>query len=94
MQLKAYSIRDSKAAIFNTPFYSRTHGEAERNFTQLVTDPQTMPGKYPDDYDLYYLGEFDDNTGKGELLDTPQHLMKAVQVKRSHEAATSLKPVP
>lgn len=91
MILKAFSVRDSKAEVFNTPFFQKTHGEAERSFRELVRDPKTMPGKYPEDYDLYYLGEYDDQTGKMELIASPQHLMKAVNVlsseQRLHPAA-------
>lgn len=82
MTLKIYSIRDQKAEIFNAPFYQKTHGEAERNFQELVNDEKSTVNKYPDDFDLYYLGEYDDNTGKFKTLDTPQHMMKAVQLKK------------
>lgn len=81
MILKAFSIRDSKAEVFNTPFFQKTHGEAERSFKQLIQDEKSMLSKYPEDYDLYYLGEYDDNTGKLVTLDTPQHLHKAIQLK-------------
>lgn len=81
MQLQVFSIRDSKGEIYNQPFYAKTHGEAERNFTQLVRDAQSMPSKFPEDFDLYYLGSYDDQKGTFESLDTPRHVMKAVDVK-------------
>lgn len=81
MILKAFSIRDSKADVFNTPFFQKTHGEAERSFKQLIQDDKSMLSKYPEDYDLYFIGEYDDNTGKLVTLDTPQHLVKAMQLK-------------
>lgn len=80
MKLKIYSIRDSKAEIFNTPFYQKTHGEAERNFRSLVNDEKSQVNKYPEDYALWYLGEYDDNTGSFTTLDQPQHILNAVQV--------------
>lgn len=80
MQLKIYSLRDSKSEIFNVPFYKLTHGEAERDFRSLVNDEKSMVHKYPEDYDLYYLGEYDDNSGKMTSLDSPMHLVKAVQL--------------
>lgn len=81
MLLKAYSIRDSKAEVFNTPFYQKTHGEAERTFQTLAKDDKSTISKYPDDYDLYYLGEYDQDTGKSHPIDTPQHMAKAIQFK-------------
>lgn len=89
MQLKAFSIRDAKSEVFNTPFFQKTHGEAERTFRQLVTNSESMPGKYPEDYDLYYLGEYDDQTGLLASLPTPQHLIKAVQLKMQQQPNVS-----
>lgn len=80
MQLRVYSIRDAKAEVFNQPWFAKTHGEAERNFAQLTRDSKSMVSQFPEDYDLYYLGTYDDNTGMVESLDTPQHMVKAVSV--------------
>lgn len=81
MELKAFTIRDAKGEVFHTPFFKKTHGEAERDFTELVRDEKSMASKYPEDYDLYYCGTYDDNTGVYTSLDTPQHVIKAVQIK-------------
>lgn len=80
MELKIYSIRDSKGEIFNQPFIKKTHGEAERDFQTLCRDPKSTPAQYPEDFDLYYLGLYDDQSGKIQSLDTPQHITKAVNV--------------
>lgn len=88
MILNVYSVRDSKADTFSPPFFNATHGIAERNFQNLVNDPQSQVNRYPTDFDLYYLGKYDDNTGKFESLDTPQHQMKAVQLLNQQPAQT------
>lgn len=75
------SVRDSKAGVFNQPFFSRTLGEAERNFAELVKDPKSFVAKYPDDYDLYQVAEYDDQTGQVIPLDTPKHIVKAVSLQ-------------
>lgn len=82
MELKVFSIRDSKGEIFHQPFFNKSHGEAERNFRELTNDQKSMISKYPEDFDLYYLGTYDDNSGRMEPLDTPQHIIKAVNVKQ------------
>lgn len=81
MLLKVYSIRDAKGEVYNTPFFQKTHGEAERSFKQVSNDEKTFIFQYPEDYDLYYLGQFDDQTGVFEPLATPQHMLKAVAVR-------------
>lgn len=80
MKRKVYAIRDSKAEVYNTPFFQNTHGEAERSFSRLVEDPKSMIQQFPDDYDLYWIGEYDDLLGTLTALDTPQHILKAVHV--------------
>lgn len=79
---KLYSIKDSKAGVFNTPFVQITNGEAERSLHRLVNDPQSMIAQYPEDYDLYYLGEFSETDGKMKMLDAPLHIISAGQFKK------------
>lgn len=81
MHLKAFSIRDQKGEIFHTPFFKKTHGEAERDFAQLVKDGQSTISKFPEDFDLYYVGDYDDQTGLFKSLDTPRHVTKAAMVQ-------------
>lgn len=80
MVLKAFTIRDAKGEVFHPPFFKRHHGEAERDFTALVRDPKSQMHQFPEDYDLYFVGEYDDQTGVFKSLETPQHMMKAVNV--------------
>jgi hypothetical protein len=82
MLYKMYTIHDSKAEIFHPPYVKHSHGEAERDFTTAVNDERTNMNKYPEDFNLYYVGSWDDNTGKAELLDSPQHIIKAIQCIR------------
>lgn len=76
---KIFSIRDAKSGLFHAPFYKNAHGEAERDFQTMANDEKSIVSKYPEDFDLYYLGEYEDDTGKFNTLDTPQHVAKAVQ---------------
>lgn len=75
---EVYSVRDSKTEVFGQPFLQKAKGEAERSFQALANDPQTFVGKYPDDFDLYYLGQYDDHSGAFNVLQTPKHIMKAI----------------
>ncbi|AZL82695.1 nonstructural protein [Apis mellifera associated microvirus 24] len=83
MNYKLFSVRDAKSEIFHPPWFKLTHGEAERDFRSAVNDEKTNLNKYPEDYDLYYVGEYDDNSGRFSPLDTPQHVIKAVQCFRA-----------
>lgn len=78
--LRVYSIRDAKAEVYNQPWFAKTHGEAERNFAQLARDPKSMVGQFPEDYDLYFIGSYNDQTGVIDALETPQHIAKAISL--------------
>ncbi len=82
--LKMFSIRDIKGEIFNPPFFSRSHGDAERNFTQAARDPKTTISQFPQDYDLYYIGEYDDASGRVIQTDPPKLIMNAVTAVSSN----------
>lgn len=85
MTQKLFSILDSKGKMFNRPFTAITHGDAERTFQSTVnhSDPQNLIHQYPEDFDLYYVGDFDPTTGKIVTPDSPQHMIKAIAVKKS-----------
>lgn len=61
--LKVYSIRDAKIESYGPPFFCRAKGEAIRMFQDLLNDGQSLPSKYPGDFDLYEIGTYDDATG-------------------------------
>lgn len=84
MILKAFAIHDQKSKAFHTPFFKHTHGEAERDFKTAVNDTSSssMLSKYPEDFDLYHVGEYDDQTGLFTALPTPAVVTKAVTLKQ------------
>lgn len=64
MIYKMYAIRDTGAEVFDRPIFARAHGEAERQFQNVVRDDQTVIGQHPEQFSLWYIGEFDDKTGE------------------------------
>lgn len=77
MKKNLFSIRDTKAEMYFTPWSKSTIGEAERDFSELAKNKETSVGKYPEDFDLFHVGEFDEKTGKITPFDTPRHILKA-----------------
>lgn len=82
---KLYSVKDVKSGLFNAPMMFVTKGEAIRGFTQAANDNGTMVGKYPEDFGLYELGEFNDESAKITVYDTPYHLGNASDFVRKPE---------
>ena len=65
MLLKMYSLYDSKAESYIAPFYAKAKGDALRQISSIVNDPNTKHdfGKYPEDFTLFEIGVYDDSTG-------------------------------
>lgn len=63
MIIRCYSIYDRKALQYHPPFHAAADGAAARMVADLVADPNTTIGRHPGDYVLYYVGDYDDQTG-------------------------------
>ncbi|AXL14593.1 nonstructural protein [Microviridae sp.] len=60
MKINAYTIFDKKSGLYNKPFYLVNHQVALRSVSQLVTDENSECAKNPEDYSLWFIGEYDD----------------------------------
>lgn len=97
MLLNAYSIHDDKALTYSPPFYAAAHGQAVRNVMDAATDPNSSLGRHPNDYRLYCIGQFDDQSGT--LMPMPrEHIADVVTLipktqpdlfKAAHDFASS-----
>lgn len=58
------AVKDRGINAFHRPFFTRGNGDAIRSFQDEINNPESQLSKHPDDYDLYVLGAFDDNTGE------------------------------
>lgn len=63
MRYKIVCVRDRAADVFGQPIFVASLGVALRSFSDEVNNKESNINKHPDDYDLYELGEFDDNEG-------------------------------
>ena len=73
------SVLDVKANAFATPFFVPNRSMAVRSFGDAVLDTNSMLAKHPEDYNLYQLGTYDDNSGKLESLPAPEFLAMALE---------------
>lgn len=62
MKLKAFVIYDSKVESYQQPHFMKTEGQMRRAVYQAFKDQNTDLAKYPEDFIMYYIGEFDDQT--------------------------------
>lgn len=84
------SVKDRAAEVFNRPFFVPHRNVAVRDFTDEVNRAaaDNQLNKHPDDFDLYILGTFDDNTGVFHMEETPTVLVRAKDVLVSNAVAS------
>lgn len=75
--LKVCAVRDSAVNAFLRPFYVPALGAAVRGFTDEVNRSDSEMGKHPEDYELFELGEFNEETATFLMLDKPRSLGRA-----------------
>lgn len=75
MKCPLYAVRDRKTG-FLSPMVDTNDEAAKRNFAFAVQSSQPMFLAFPDDYELYRIGEYD--TDSGEVFSVlPTHLCSA-----------------
>jgi len=99
MMVQIFSIYDSKAGAYTQPFFAVNSRVAVRMFSHLANDPKHAFGMNPEDFTLFELGCFDDQTGKIDTLDVISSAIgKAIHYKRDvtaeAEAALELGELP
>lgn len=58
-----YSIHDSKAQAYNSPFAFHRDEQAMRTFSDCIRSPEHTFSKNPADYTLFKIGTYDDEQG-------------------------------
>jgi len=79
------SVKDRAADVFNRPFFVPHRNVAIRDFTDEVNrlSADNQLNKHPDDFDLYLLGQFDDNSGTFTMEEAPLVLVRGKDVFKS-----------
>jgi len=66
MRYKIVCIRDRVADVFGQPIFVASIGQAIRSFGDEINNKRegNNLANHPEDFDLYLLGEFDDNSAE------------------------------
>ena len=57
------AVRDRQLNAYMRPFTAQTRGQAIRSFRDEVNRQGSEHNTHPEDYELYQLGTFDEETG-------------------------------
>jgi len=77
-----YTCYDAAAQAYLPPFVTPSERDALASFTEAANDPQSNICKYPKDFTLLQIGEFDERTGVLVKLETPKILKTGAQAKK------------
>lgn len=81
MKVGLYTMFDNAVQAFMPLFPARSRGEAVRSFTDAVNRPDAQFHTHAGDFSLFFVGEFDDNSG--ELVSAsrgPERVIGALEV--------------
>lgn len=92
-KMKCFSAHDKKIGIFYAPFFCAHTGQALRNWDDLCNNPDTVMGKHPGDFNLYQVGEFDEDTGVFDPFPQPVHVANAIDTKAKPEGVLPLQGI-
>ena len=79
---KVFSLYDSKIGSYMLPEYRRSKGEMIRALTNTMENPDNGIARNPEDFFLYYIGEFDDESATF-TQGAPESLGSALEFKKS-----------
>nr|QJB19783.1 MAG: nonstructural protein [Microvirus sp.] len=86
MITSVFSVHDSKAGAFCTPYYSENNNTAIRDFAYAANDKDSQIGRHPSDYTLFCIGSFDNQTGQLTTIE-PIAIALALTLVKTAEVA-------
>lgn len=89
--LKIFALRDVKSDSYGGLLCLPTAGIAMRGLMEILANPESPLSKYPDDYSLYELGEFDPSSGMVTALKVPVFVTSVLSLVKPAPAPA---PVP
>lgn len=77
-----FAVFDNKAGAHAAPFFATTIGLARRYFADAVNQPDHPLAKCPEDFTLFHLGHWDDETAIFTPMPQAHSLGLATQFKK------------
>ena len=78
MKVMLFSVLDIKSQTFLPPIGFNHKGLALRWFEDLSRDEKSFIHKHPEDYRLFQVGDYDDQSGYLTSLGLPDFLISAI----------------
>lgn len=72
MNIEVFSIYDRCSGTYGTPMFEVNHETAKRHYDYLMKNAEMVA----QDCDLYFLGSFDNQTGKLTVCEQPEFVTR------------------
>jgi len=80
MKYAVCAVKDRAVNAYNRPIYVPTVGVAIRSFTDECNKTDSELNNHPEDYDLYEIGQWDDETAIYTPLEAPRVITRAQDI--------------
>lgn len=82
--LKIYSVYDKKLGCYMNPFVVQHEQQALRSLQTTVNSGDNQLSEYSEDFDLYYLGSFNESQGIFDKPDSgnPEFILNALSLRK------------
>lgn len=78
-----FVVFDNKSRLYSSPFFSVRKETAVRDFLRAAQSPESEIYHSPSDYDVFLIGQYDDETA-GITLTHPEFIANALQLVREN----------
>jgi hypothetical protein len=75
-------VLDIKSGVYNQPYFLVNDAVAIRQFQMIISNEESMISKYPEDFRLYCIGEFDMHTGLFVAEKAPREVANGITFKK------------
>jgi len=79
------AVRDLKAELYLRPNFSPNIADAIRSWEVVSNEGESMISKFPNDFRLMHLADFDPSTGLLSPLELPRDLGSAADFSRNRQ---------
>lgn len=87
MIFKMFAVKDMALNTFSAPFAQQTMEAGQRMWRDLVMfgSEDNRYKRHPEDYCLYLVGEYDDDTAELMKIDRPMRIQSAAEMLKPTE---------
>lgn len=75
-----YTIYDSKGETYTEPMFHDNDAVAIRWASGVVNNPEHPLARFPEDFTMFLLGEYDPNTATFDIRETPKSVLRFTEI--------------